>query len=513
MKFNELTSNKNTLRAVEAQGFTEPTQIQAEAIPCIKEGRDFIAQSQTGTGKTAAFAIPSIDMIDKELRGAQVLVICPTRELAVQVANEFDKLLKFEDDIQSVAVYGGEPIIKQIKKLKKNPQIVVGTPGRLRDHIRRRTVKLQNIQIVILDEADEMLKMGFVEEIEEIFEKIDHPTQNLMFSATIPKNVEKLARNYLENPVEVKIEPKNISSETVKQSYVAIHRKYKKSVVSRILDHKNPSRCIIFCNTKRMVDDLISELQAKGYSADRIHGDLKQEQRIGVLNQFNKGNISVLVATDVAGRGLDIQNVDLVINYDLPEKEDSYVHRIGRSGRAGKVGEAVTLVSSSDKKMLSSIQRYIKKDIDHHKVPSQKKVNDAKVEHFIDDCLKNADKNNVDEYADVLEYIRDKGYSLEEVTIALLEDRLNFSNELDIDYNDHYFHNAKKMGSKKSSAKKSKSNAFRKSNTKSKHRYGSGDKKYRSGKRSGGFSKNTPSKNSSKSGKKSGKKSDKRRWS
>ncbi len=448
MNFNDLTQNQELLRAVEKMGFKEPTPIQVESIPWIREGRDFIAQSQTGTGKTAAFAIPSIEMVDENSRTQQVLVICPTRELAVQVAGEFEKLLVFKKNVDVVAVFGGAPIVQQIKKLKKKPQIVVGTPGRLRDHIRRRTVRLDDVKITVLDEADEMLKMGFAEEIEDVFDHIEHKTQNLMFSATIPPHLKEMTKKYLDDPVDVKIEPSSISSDTVEQSYVAIQRKYKKSTVSRILDHKHPKRCIIFCNTKRMVDELIADLQEKGYSADRIHGDLKQEQRIGVLNQFNKGNIDILVATDVAGRGLDIQNVDLVINYDLPEKEDSYVHRIGRSGRAGKVGEAITLVSNKDRHMLSSIQRYIKKEIDHRKVPSQKKVNDAKVEHFIEDCLNQADETQFDAYNTVLQHIREQGYSLEEVTIALLQEHLRFENTLDIDYNDHFFHRENKSRSK-----------------------------------------------------------------
>ncbi len=465
MNFNKITSNESILKAVEFLGFMEPTQIQIDAIPFIKEGRDFIAQSQTGTGKTAAFAIPSIEMIDEDIRSEQVLVICPTRELAVQVANEYEKLLKFSEGIGVCPVFGGEPIIKQIKLLKKRPQVIVGTPGRLKDHIRRKTLKLKNIKMVILDEADEMLKMGFIEEIEDIFSEIEYKTQNLMFSATIPNNVEKLANTYLDNPVKVKIEPKNIASDTVKQSYVAIQKKHKKKVISRILDHRNPSRCIIFCNTKKMVDDLIAELQEKGYSADRIHGDLKQEQRLNVLSQFNKGHISILVATDVAGRGIDIQDVDLVINYDLPEKEDSYVHRIGRSGRAGRAGEAITLVSTKDRNKLNSIQKYMKKDIDFGKVPSQKKVNEAKVEHFIEECLDSIDVNSMVRYHKVLEKIQDMGYSLEELAVALLEDRLNFSDSKDVDYNDHFFNKEEKRNknkSKNSSRSKSRSRNFKK---------------------------------------------------
>ncbi len=482
MKFKDLTKDEEILRAIERLGFTEPTPIQIQSIPIIQEGRDFIAQSQTGTGKTAAFGIPSIEKIDPDIREEQVLVICPTRELAVQVAREYKKLLKYKKDMAVSAVFGGEPIVKQIRELKKKPQVIVGTPGRLRDHIRRRTLKLRNIKLIILDEADEMLKMGFIEELEDIFSNIDYKTQNLMFSATIPKTVEHLSKKYLDNPVKVKIEPKNIASETVKQSYVAIQKKQKKAVVGRILDYKNPSRCIIFCNTKKMVDDLIAYLQEKGYSADRIHGDLKQEQRMAVLSQFNKGHIAILVATDVAGRGLDIQNVDLVINYDLPEKEDSYVHRIGRSGRAGKAGEAVTLVSTRDKHMLHSIERYIKQDIAHKKVPSQKKVNDVKVEHFIENCLNELSLDTIDDYKNVLSYISEKGYSLEEVTVALLHDRLQFSKEKDIDYNDHYFHKNKQKKNTKSKSKasfKSKTKSKRSSSSKSNMKPSSNGKRRR----------------------------------
>ncbi len=482
MKFKELTSNEEILRAIEELGFSETTPIQDETILSIKEGRDLIAQSQTGTGKTAAFAIPTIEMIDEELNKEQVLVMCPTRELAVQVSKEFKKLLKFNQTISVIAIFGGERIDKQIKELKKKKQIIVATPGRLRDHIRRRTIRLDTVNTVILDEADEMLKMGFVEEIEYIFSVIKNKTQNLMFSATISPNVERLASKYLDNPVKVKIEPKSIASNNVKQSYMAIKRKNKKSVIGRILDHKNPKKCIIFCNTKRMVDELILEMRKKGYSAGRIHGDLKQENRISTLNQFNNGNIDILIATDIAGRGLDIKNVDLVINYDLPEKEDSYVHRIGRSGRAGADGEAVTLVSSSDKRMLNTIQKYMKKDIKHDKVPSQKTVNSAKIQYFIDETLRNLDDNIEIQYSSVLNYIKEKGYSLEQIALSLLKDSLNFSDDNGADYNDHSFHSNNKEKERNRSSRRgnkpfAKRNANKSRNSRNaKNRFGSKSK-------------------------------------
>ena len=451
MNFNEITNNASILEAITTLGFTEPSQIQIESIPLINEGRDILAQSQTGTGKTAAFAIPSIDSIDLSIKGTQVLAICPTRELAVQVAGEFSKLLRFCPEISVAKVYGGEHIVGQIKALRKKPQIVVGTPGRLRDHIRRRTLKLDDVTRVILDEADEMLKMGFSEEIEDIYASIPQTTQNIMFSATVPKNVETLAGKYLVNPALVRIAPKQISSDTVEQSYMAVDKMHKKDVVLRIMEMKSPSKCIIFCNTKRMVDELLEYMLENGYKADRLHGDLRQEQRSRVLSSFNKGKIPTLIATDIAGRGIDSKDIDLVINFDLPDEEDSYVHRIGRSGRAGKKGEAVTLATRRDKSKLFGIQRYIKKDIPCVKVPTQKEVNKSKLDRFLSENMTHTQENT--SYSEMLESILSEGFTAEEVAIALLKDRLSISGETDdADYNDYGFlkdHGKKKMSGKR----------------------------------------------------------------
>ena len=463
MNFNELTNNVSLLEAINALGFTAPSQIQEQSVPPIKAGRDILAQSQTGTGKTAAFAIPTIDGLDEEVETPQILVICPTRELAVQVADEFKKLTKFSH-CSVAAVFGGEHIVKQIKELKKKPQIVVGTPGRMRDHIRRKTLKLDTIKYVVLDEADEMLKMGFAEEIQEVYDKIPGKTQNLMFSATVPKNVEKLASQYLENPEIIRIEPKTVASDTVKQSYMAVQKKYKKDVCKRVIDLKNPSKCIIFCNTKRMVDELVDFMQEKEYSVDRIHGDLKQEQRSKVMAQFNKGNIDILIATDIAGRGIDIKNVDLVINYDMPDEEDSYVHRIGRSGRAGKDGEAVSLVSSRDKGMLMDIQKYIKKEIEYVRVPSQAEVNQAKLYHLVSGCLEDKQDNSTKaEYSYVLNELKKLGYTSDQLVMALLEDRLKLAKDKEQDYNDYSFFNDN--GDSGNNRKRGRGNGGRKRNS------------------------------------------------
>lgn len=456
MKFNELIKNENILKAIKDLEFENPTEIQVKAIPIIEEGYDLIAQSQTGTGKTLAFAAPTIEKIDKDTQGVQILIICPTRELSIQVAREYKKLIKYDRDILISAVFGGEQISKQIYKLKRRPQIIVGTPGRLMDHMRRRTIRLDNVNTVILDEADEMLKMGFKEDIEFIFSKIEEKTQNLLFSATIPKTIEKLANDYLKDYKKIVIEAKNVATETVEQSYVPIIKKHKKSALIRILDAKIPDRCLIFCNTKKMVDELIIELQDYGYSAERIHGDLKQEHRMSVINQFNKGGINILVATDVAGRGLDIKDLDLVINYDIPEKEDSYVHRIGRSGRAGKEGEAITLVSKNDKSKLKSIEGFMKKTIDYKKVPSLKKVNEAKVNNLINNVLNNYDKEENKKYEEIIDKVQKEGYNLKELCIALLKTNLSLHDTLnEQDYNDHLFNKRRKeIGNKKSSNNK-----------------------------------------------------------
>lgn len=442
MKFNELTQNERLLKAIDALGFTEPSQIQEEAIPKIKEGKDILAQSQTGTGKTVAYAIPTIENVDLDDTSVQALIVCPTRELALQVAEEYRKLLLYSDGISVVTLYGGDSIVNQMKKLKKNPRIVVGTPGRLNDHIKRKTLKLSGVKQFILDEADEMLKMGFSEEIHSIYDKIEGETQNIMFSATMPKNVEGLAAEYLHDPEVIKIEPKFVSSETVKQTYVAVKKADKKEAFKRIIDHKSPERAIVFCNTKKMVDELTEYLRESGYSADKIHGDLRQEQRSRVMAQFNAGSFDMLVATDIAGRGIDVKDIDLVINYDMPDEEDSYVHRIGRSGRAGKDGEAVSIVSTHDKRMLDSIQKYIKKDIAYAQVPSQQNASKSRTTQFIDQCTKNSVEDNKDAYRKILADLQEEGYSIEDIALALLEDKFKVSTSTE-DFNDYDFFKAK----------------------------------------------------------------------
>ncbi len=440
MNFEKLVTSGNILKAITDMGFEKATEIQQKGIALIGEGHDVIGQSQTGTGKTAAFAIPVLEKIDPDVRKPQVLILCPTRELSVQVAGEFRKLAKYMAGIKTVAVYGGEPIYKQISALKKGAHVIVGTPGRLIDHINRKTIKFDSLHTVIMDEADEMLKMGFREDIELILSSVHTEPQKIMFSATMPRAIHEIAEKYLDHPKNIKIKSKGLTTSTVIQQYCAVKSKYKTEALFRLLDAKAPERCIVFCNTKRMVDQITDELHAKDYWADKIHGDLKQELRLTVLQKFNSGVINVLVATDVAARGLDIQNVDLVINYDIPEKADYYVHRIGRSGRAGKPGESITLASFKDRFQLHAVEQYIKKKIEKINVPSVKEVNDTKMEKFIDSLMESMDQDVLDHYEPIVQKIVAKGYSMDTLAASLLKDALTLHDMVEeSDLNDYNF--------------------------------------------------------------------------
>lgn len=440
MDFEKLVTNQNILRAITDMGYTTPTEIQVKSISCIRDGGDLIGQSQTGTGKTAAFTIPVLEKVNPESRETQVLILCPTRELSVQVAGEFRKISKYMSGIKTVPVYGGEPIYKQITELKRGAQIIVGTPGRLIDHINRRTIKFNNLHTIIMDEADEMLKMGFKEDIELILSSVDTNPQKIMFSATMPKPILDLTKKYLVDPTNIKIQSTGLTTSTVIQQYCAVKTKYKNEALFRLLSAKAPERCIVFCNTKKMVDDITDALQEKGFWSEKIHGDLKQELRMSVLHKFNAGVLNILVATDVAARGLDIQNVDLVVNYDVPEKEDYYVHRIGRSGRAGKAGESITLASASDRIRLHAIEHYIKKKIDKISVPSVQEVNDRKMENFIDSLMESMDQDVLDHYEPIIHKIEAKGYSVELLAASLLKDALTLHEMVEEqDINDYNF--------------------------------------------------------------------------
>lgn len=459
MNLENVNISQEIQKAIDDMGFEKLTKIQEQCIPLINEGKDVIGQSHTGTGKTAAFAIPILDKVDVSLKKPQVLILCPTRELSVQVCNEFNKLSKYMHNIKTVAVYGGEPINRQIMAIRKGAQIIIGTPGRTMDHIRRRTIKVDNIDTIILDEADEMLKMGFREDIEVILQDIDEERQTILFSATMPKSILDITKKYQKDPKLVKVKSKVITADTITQEYSNVKSNHKMEALCRILDVDSPRRCIVFCNKKSIVDNVTSELQLKGYNTDKIHGDLKQEVRLQVLKKFNNSIINVLVATDVAARGLDIQEVDLIVNFDVPEKEDYYVHRIGRSGRAGKKGHAITLVASSEQRRLRNIMYYTKKDIAKRKIPTLEQVNDKKTDEFIGQIVKMIDNDNLDKEKSILNKIDEK-YSIEDIAAALIKMNMGVAEKSDI--NDiNYNNNSRNNKSSNPKRRNRKSNMAR----------------------------------------------------
>ncbi|MFC3882477.1 degradosome RNA helicase CshA [Bacillus songklensis] len=350
-------------------GFEEATPIQAQTIPLALEGEDVIGQAQTGTGKTAAFGIPLTEKIDTKIERIQGIVIAPTRELAIQVSEELYKIGRHKRT-RVLAIYGGQDISRQIRSLKKNPHIIVGTPGRLLDHINRKTMRLQDVQTVVLDEADEMLNMGFIEDIEKILENVPEDHQTLLFSATMPGPIQRIAERFMSEPKVVKVKAKEVTVPNIQQYYLETQEKKKFDVLTRLLDIQSPELAIVFGRTKRRVDELSEALTVRGYAAQGIHGDLTQAKRMSVLRQFKEGSIDVLVATDVAARGLDISGVTHVYNFDVPQDPESYVHRIGRTGRAGKTGVAMTFVTPREMGQLKNIENTTKRKMDRMKAPT-----------------------------------------------------------------------------------------------------------------------------------------------
>ncbi|WMJ76521.1 MULTISPECIES: DEAD/DEAH box helicase [unclassified Sedimentibacter] len=436
MKIENVILNDNIQRALDEMGFEECTQIQQEAIPVILDGKDIVGQSNTGTGKTAAFGIPILEKIDKNIRMPQAIVLLPTRELAVQVANEFRKYGKYMDGIKTVTVYGGADIRDQINKLKGGAQIIVGTPGRIIDLIDRRVIKLGELTMAVLDEADEMLKMGFREDIELILGKIDHKVQTSLFSATIPDVMKNIIKKFLNNPVSIKVLREGITAKEVKQSYFLVKHSDKVEALSRLIDTYTPKLTVVFCNTKRSVDELYDRLVEIGYNCDKIHGDIKQSQRIDTLNRFNNGLIEILIATDVAARGLDIKEVECVINYEVPIKEDYYVHRIGRTGRAGKEGASFTLVTAKEMRKLENIEKYTKKSIRKRTIPTVDKVNEVKKDKFIRNIVEVIEKEDLGENRELAEKLMSQDYDAETLIAAMIKKLVRFDYSQERDLND-----------------------------------------------------------------------------
>jgi ATP-dependent RNA helicase DeaD len=400
--FEELGISPATLKSLKNMGFEEATPIQAETIPMSLQNKDLIGQAQTGTGKTAAFGVPLIDKIEKERRQIQGIIIAPTRELAVQVSEELYKIGAGKR-IGVLAIYGGQDINRQIRALKKGPHIIVGTPGRLLDHINRKTINLENIHTVILDEADEMLNMGFIEDIQSILASVPEERQTLLFSATMPGPIQRIAEKFMKDPEVIRVKAREMTVPLIEQYYVEVQEKNKFDVLTRLLDIQSPELAIVFGRTKRRVDELAEALNLRGYTAEGIHGDLSQAKRMSVLRKFKEGSIDVLVATDVAARGLDISGVTHVYNFDIPQDPESYVHRIGRTGRAGKQGMALTFVTAREKSYLSVVERTTKKRMERMQAPTLDQALEGQQKAVLDKIVQTIESNNLQYYRQTAE--------------------------------------------------------------------------------------------------------------
>ncbi len=418
--FSDLGLSAEVLKAIDRLGFEQAAPIQAEAIPVLLQGRDVVGQSQTGSGKTAAFAVPAIEKVDVHQRVVQVLILCPTRELAVQVSEEVHKLAFFKRGIHALPIYGGQSYERQFLGLKQGAQIVIGTPGRVMDHMRRGTLRLDAVKMVILDEADVMLDMGFREDIEFILQAVPVARQTVFFSATIPSSIEELIRRYARDPLTIRIEQKTVTVPTVEQVYYEVDRRFKVELLTRLIDIHDLKLGIIFCNTKRMVDDLVDHLNAQGYSADRLHGDMSQAMRDRVMNKFRKSGLEFLVATDVAARGIDVDDVEVVFNYDLPYDVGDYVHRIGRTGRAGRSGRAVSFVSGRELFQIQHIERYTKTRIHRSRAPSLDEVEEARVNVLLDKLRAILKRGEFKRQDHLVERLLEEGFTSTDLASALL---------------------------------------------------------------------------------------------
>ena len=403
VRFEEMGLSEEIQKAVRYMGFEEASPIQAKAIPAMISGIDLIGQAQTGPGKTAAFGIPILEKVDPKLKKLQAIVLCPTRELAIQVADEIRNLSRYMHGIKVLPIYGGQDIVKQIRSLKSGTQIVIGTPGRVMDHMRRKTMKLDFVHTVVLDEADEMLNMGFREDIEFVLSGVPEERQTVLFSATMPKPIMEITKKFQNNAKVIKVTKKELTVPNIEQYYYDVKPKKKEEVLSRLLDIYSPRLSVVFCNTKKQVDLLVNALLGRGYFAAGLHGDMKQEQRDRVMQGFRTGKTEILVATDVAARGIDVDEVEAVFNYDLPQDDEYYVHRIGRTGRAGREGRAFSFVSGKEVYKLKEIQRYCKTKIYAQKVPSLNDVANTKMENILDDVERVIEQEDLDMMINAIE--------------------------------------------------------------------------------------------------------------
>ncbi|MFK7850110.1 MAG: DEAD/DEAH box helicase [Akkermansiaceae bacterium] len=418
--FSELGLPEDLLAAIEKLGYEKPSPIQWKAIPPALEGKDILGLSATGSGKTAAFALPALAGIDVNAKHPQVLILCPTRELAVQVCEEVHRLGSEKKGLKATPVYGGAPIDRQLRALRNGAQLVVGTPGRLLDHLRRGSFDASQIQMAVLDEADRMLDMGFKEEMDEVLAALPKERQILFFSATMNSGVSRFIKKFGNDPEMIEIEQKAMTVSTVEQNYFEVRQRSKVEVLSRILDMNPPRLGIIFCNTKRSVDECTEALVNRGYAADRLHGDITQQMRERVLKRFRDGAVELLVATDVAARGLDIDEIDIVFNYDLPTDPEDYVHRIGRTGRAGRSGRAVSFVFGREIYRLQAIERYTRQVIKREKIPSVEQVEGRRADIIFESLKERLETGSFDSYQEDIDRLLEQGHAPTDIAGALI---------------------------------------------------------------------------------------------
>ncbi|MFN7140582.1 MAG: DEAD/DEAH box helicase, partial [Limisphaerales bacterium] len=418
--FADLGLSQELLKAIDKLGFEQASPIQAESIPVLMSGKDVVGQSQTGSGKTAAFSIPASEKTDPQKKEVQILILCPTRELAVQVSEEVHKLASFKRGIHALPIYGGQSYERQFWGLKQGAQIVIGTPGRVMDHMRRGTLRLDHVKMIILDEADVMLDMGFREDIEFVLAALPQERQTVFFSATMPRPIQELIQKFARDPQTVRIEQKAVTVPTVEQVFYEVNRPFKVELLTRLIDIHDYKLGIVFCNTKRMVDDLVDHLNAQGYSADRLHGDMSQGMRDRVMNKFRKSGLEFLVATDVAARGIDVDDVQVVFNYDLPYDPEDYVHRIGRTGRAGRSGRAISFVSGRELFQVQHIERFTKMKIHRAKIPTVNEVEEARLNVFLSKIRETLQSGKFKPQDHLIERLLEEGFTSTDIASALI---------------------------------------------------------------------------------------------
>ena len=432
MKFETLKLRTEILETLNEMGFEEPTPIQQEAIPHAIEGKDIIGQAQTGTGKTAAFGLPMLNKLTNDTQYIQGLVVTPTRELAIQVQEELFKLGKGQRARVHV-VYGGSPIGKQIDRLQKTrPHILVGTPGRLLDLIHRNVLNLAHLQTLVLDEADEMLNMGFIEDIKAIISATPQERQTLLFSATMPPAIKALGSQFLQDPIHVKIKANHVTSDLIEQFFVKCRDDEKFDMLTRFIEVQNPTQAIVFCRTKKRVDEVGRGLSLRGFNAEMIHGDITQQKRTQVIKEFKNKTLEILVATDVAARGLDISGVTHVYNYDITQDPESYVHRIGRTGRAGADGMSITFVINNEMSYLRTIEELTRKEMTPLAPPTDKEAQRGQVVHLMERISENIENGNVDRYRNVAKQMLEH-YEVNDVLSALINEIITDSTEVQVD--------------------------------------------------------------------------------